>query len=62
MKTKVLFKCITDIETYIIPSENISFLKPIISQDGMTYIKVEYFDDELCINNSIYCTNVEKIN
>ena len=62
MKTKVLFKCITDIETYIISSENISLLKTIISQDGMAYIRVDYFDDELCIYSSIYCTNVEKIN
>lgn len=61
-KMTVLFKCITDIETYLISSHNISDMTPIISQNGEPYIKVEYFDDELCVNNSIYCTKVERIN
>ena len=56
--TPTLYKCETDIETYIIPTKNIITMKPIHSQDGEPYIKVEYYDDELCINNTIFCTEV----
>ena len=55
---KITFKCETDIETYIIPTKNIITMKPIHSQDGEPYIKVEYYDDELCINNTIFCKEV----
>ena len=55
---KITFKCETDIETYIIPTKNIITMKPIHCHDGEPYIKVEYYDDELCINNTILCTEV----
>lgn len=58
MKQHKLMKCETDIETYIIPIKNIISMKPIHSQDGEPYIKVEYYDDELCINSTIFCTEV----
>ena len=51
---KITFKCETDIETYIIPTKNIITMKPIHSQDGEPYIKVEYYDDELCITYPQY--------
>ena len=53
-----LVKCETDIEIYIIPTKNIITMKPIHSQNGETYIKVKYYDDELCINNTIFCTEI----
>ena len=53
-----LVKCETYIEIYIIPTKNIITMKPIHSQDGETYIKVKYYDDELCINNTIFCTEI----
>lgn len=55
---KIIFKCETDIETYIIPTEKIISIKPIISQDEEPYIKVEYYDDELCINQTIFCKEI----
>jgi hypothetical protein len=56
-------KCETDIETYIIPAKDIISIKPILSQNddgGETYVRVEFYDNELCVTNSIYCTKIEQ--
>lgn len=58
MKLHKLMKCETDIETYIISTKDIISMKPVNSQDGEPYIKVEYYDNELCLNNTIFCTEV----
>lgn len=54
-----LFRCVTDGEVYFIRIKDIISMKPIISQDNEPYIRIEFEDDELCITNSIYCTEVE---
>ena len=58
-ETPLLTKCITDDNTFIIPTKNIISIKPIISQDGDAYDKVNYYDDELCVINTIYCSEIE---
>ena len=58
----ILFKCVTDVDTHIIPAHNILSMKPILTQDccgGETYIIVEYYDEEMCIRLSIFCSKVE---
>lgn len=62
--TPTLYKCETDIETYIISAKDIISIKPILSQNddgGETYVRVEFYDNELCVTNSIYCTKIEQI-
>jgi hypothetical protein len=62
--TPTLYKCETDIETYIISAKDIISIKPILSQNddgGETYVRVEFYDNELCVTNSIYCTKIEQV-
>ena len=28
---------------------------------GETYVRVEFYDNELCVTNSIYCTKIEQV-
>lgn len=61
--TPTLYKCETDIETYIISAKDIISIKPILSHNddgGETYVRVEFYDNELCVTNSIYCTKIEQ--
>ena len=58
----ILFRCVTDNDTQIISAENIISLKPIFRADdngGECYIIVEYYDDEMCIRLSLFCSKVE---
>lgn len=62
--TPIVYKCETDIETYIISAKDIISIKPILNQNddgGETYVKVEFYDNELCVTNSIYCTKIEQV-
>ena len=59
-KENFYFKCVTDTTgVYIIAAKDIISMTPIISQDDEPYIRIEFEDDELCITNSIYCSEVE---
>lgn len=62
--TPTVYKCETDIETYIISAKDIISIKPILNQNdggGETYVRVEFYDNELCVTNSIYCTKIEQV-
>ena len=61
-ETPILFRCTTDDEVCIINSKDIIIMEPVISQNNDIYIRVEFWDDEMCITNSIYCKNVEVYN
>ena len=58
-KENFFFKCVTDTDVHIIAVKDIISMTPIISQDDEPYIRIEFEDDELCITNSIYCSEVE---
>lgn len=58
-ETPLLFKCVTDADTFIIPVGDIICMKPIISQDGDPYIRVTYEDSETRTTSTIYCSEVE---
>lgn len=58
-----VYKCETDIKTYIISAKDIISIKPILipnDEGGKTYMIVEFYDDELCITSSINCTKIEQ--
>ena len=61
-ETPILFRCTTHSEVHIIDAKDITTMKPTISKDDRPYIRVEFWDDEMCITNSIYCTEVEVYN
>jgi hypothetical protein len=61
---KIIFKCETDRESYIISAKDIISIKPILiptDEGGETYMRVEFYDNELCVTNSIYCTKIEQV-
>lgn len=61
-ETPLLFRCVTDADTFIIPAGDIVCMKPIISQDGDPYIRVMYEDSETRTTSTIYCSEVEFYN
>lgn len=58
-ETPLLFRCMTDADTLIIPAKDVVCMKPIVSQDGDPYIRIEYEDSEFKTICSIYCSEVE---
>lgn len=58
-ETPLLFRCVTDADTFIIPAGDIVCMKPIISQDNDAYIRITYKDEETQIIESIYCYEIE---
>ena len=58
-KENFFFKCLTDSGVHIIAAKDIITMIPIISQDDEPYIRIVFEDDELCVTNSIYCSEVE---
>ena len=60
----IVYKCETSGETYIISAKDIISIKPFLIQNNEgeeTYVKVEFYNNELCVTDSIYCTKIEKI-
>ena len=60
----IVYKCETSGETYIISAKDIISIKPFLIQNNEgeeTYVKVEFYNNELCVTDSIYCTKIEQI-
>ena len=60
-ETTSLFKCETNGETLIISAKDIMSIKPICNRYEEPYIVVKYYDGEFCLTNSIYCTDLAKL-
>lgn len=57
--TKMTLKCFTDNGVVLIPSNDVKNFISISKKDGTPMIMVNYYDDEYCIQNTIFCSKIE---
>ena len=63
MNDYTIFNCINegdDIGEMISPRQ-IKNIIPIVAKDGKPALLINYYDDEFCINSSIFCDKIEVI-
>jgi hypothetical protein len=63
MADYTIFNCISegdDIGEMISPRQ-IKNIIPIVAKDGKPALLINYYDDEFCINSSIFCDKIEAI-
>ena len=63
MTDYTLFNCISDdgdIGEMISPRQ-IKNIIPIVAKDGKPGLLINYYDDEICVNSTIFCDKIEVI-
>ena len=61
MTDYTLFNCISDdgdIGEMISPRQ-IKNIIPIVAKDGKPGLLINYYDDEICVNSTIFCDKIE---
>lgn len=63
MKDYTVFNCINegdDIGEMISPRQ-IKDIVPIVAKDGKAGLLVNYYDDEICVNSTLFCDKIKVI-
>ncbi len=49
----------TNTEVDVLSPQEVYKITPVVDKNNKQYLMVEYYDDELCLNSTLFCKRIE---